>query len=61
MPLIELIVVLVLIGVVMYLVNTYIPMSAGMKRLLNIAVLVVVVFWLLKVLGLFDSLSTVTV
>jgi len=61
MTLINLIVVLVVIGLVMYLVNTYIPMSAGMKKLLNIAVVVVVVIWLLKLLGIFDSMSAVTV
>jgi hypothetical protein len=61
MPLIELIIVIALVGVVMWAINTYIPMSAGMKKLLNIAVVVVVVLWLLKLFGIFDSLSTVTV
>lgn len=61
MPLFELIIILVIIGVVMWAVNTYIPMSAGMKKLLNIVVIVAVVLWLMKVFGLFDGVGAVTV
>jgi len=61
MPLIELIIVLVLIGAAMWAINNYIPMSAGMKKLLNIVVIIAVVLWLLTVFGLLDSISTVTV
>lgn len=61
MTLINLVVILALIGFVVWAINTYVPMSAGMKKLLNIAVVVVVVIWLLKLLGLLDSLSAVTV
>jgi hypothetical protein len=61
MTIFEVIAVIVAIGVVMWAINTYVPMSAGMKKLLNIAVVVIVVFWLLKIAHLLDSLSTVTV
>jgi hypothetical protein len=59
--LITLIIVLVVVGVVLWLINTYIPMEAGIKRLLNIAVIIVTVIWLLKATGLFSALSSVTV
>ena len=61
MTLINLIVILVVIGVIMWLVNTQIPMSAGIKKVLNIAVVVIVVLWLLKVAGLMDGLGAITV
>ena len=61
MPLVTLIVVLVCIGVLMWAVNTYVPMSAGMKKLLNIFVIVVVVFWLLKLVGILPDLGAITV
>lgn len=61
MSLITLIIVLVVVGVVLWLINTYIPMEAGIKRLLNIAVIIVTVIWLLKATGLFSALSSVTV
>jgi hypothetical protein len=50
MPLIQLVVVIIVIGVLLWLVNTYIPMAAPMKNILNIVVIVVVVLWLLGLL-----------
>lgn len=61
MTLIDLIIILVVVGVIMWLVNTQIPMSAGIKKVLNIAVVVIVVIWLLKTAGLLDSLGAITV
>ena len=53
MDLISLIITLVVVGVVLWLINTYVPMDAKIKRILNIAVVVLVVLWLLfSVLGL---------
>lgn len=52
MSLITVILVLVLIGVLLWLVNTYVPMQAGIKKVLNIAVVVLVVLWLLYLVGL---------
>ena len=50
MSLLTLIVVLVIVGVVLWAINTYVPMEAGIKRLLNIAVIVFLVIWLLYAL-----------
>lgn len=51
MSLIGLIVVLVVIGVILWAVNAYIPMDPAIKKLLTIVVIVVVVLWLLSTLG----------
>jgi len=61
MSLISLIVALVVIGVILWLVNTYIPMDAKIKKILNIIVLIVVVLWLLSVFGLIGNISTIRV
>lgn len=61
MDLISLIVTLIVIGVLLWLVNSYIPMDHKIKRILNIVVVVAVVVWLLNVLGLMDSIRGVRV
>ena len=61
MSLLTLIVTLMLVGGLMWLINAYVPMSAGIKKLLNIAVIVILVLWLLHALGLLGSLNTVRV
>lgn len=61
MPLIQLIVVLIVVGVLLWLVNSYIPMDGKIKQILNIVVVIAVILWLLSVFGLFSSLSTVHV
>lgn len=57
MPILQLILILIVIGVILWLVNTYIPMDAMIKRILNIVVIIAVVLWLLSVFGLFSGLS----
>jgi hypothetical protein len=52
MTLVNIIVILILVGLALWLVNTYIPMAAGIKSLLNVVVFVVVLIWLFQVLGL---------
>jgi len=52
MTLISIIVILILVGLALWLVNTYIPMAAGIKSLLNVVVFVVVLIWLLQIFGL---------
>lgn len=56
MELIQLIVVLVVIGVLLYLVNQYLPMDPKIKQILNVVVVVAVVFWLLTIFGLLPIL-----
>jgi len=52
MSIIGLIVTIVIIGVILWLVNTYIPMEATLKKILNIVVIIAVVLWLLYAFGL---------
>jgi hypothetical protein len=52
MTLINIIVILILVGLALWLVNTYIPMAAAIKSLLNVVVFVVVLVWLLQTFGL---------
>jgi hypothetical protein len=57
MPLIQILIVLVVVGVLLWLVNSYIPMQGTIKSILNAVVVICVVLWLLNVFGLFHSLS----
>lgn len=52
---------LIVIGVLLWLVNEYIPMDPKIKRILNIAVVVAVVIWVCYVFGLFDRLDAIRV
>ena len=55
MTLIALLVYLALIGVALWLVNTYLPMDPKIKTVINIVVIVAVILWLLNVFGLFTA------
>jgi uncharacterized protein YhhL (DUF1145 family) len=61
MPLINLVIVLIVVGVLLWLVNTYIPMDRKIKQILNIVVVIVVVIWLLQVFGVIGSLGNIRV
>ena len=61
MPIINLLVVLIVVGVLLWLVNNYIPMAGSIKRILNIVVVIAVVLWLLKAFGILNSLSNLRV
>jgi len=61
MPIFTLIFILVVIGVIMWAVNTYIPMQPTIKKVLNIAVVVLVVLWLASVFGLIPSNANIRV
>ncbi len=51
MSLLTIVVVLIVVGVLLWLVNTYIPMDSKIKSILNAVVVIVVVLWLLQALG----------
>jgi hypothetical protein len=61
MPLINLVIVLVVVGVLLWLVNNYIPMDRKIKSILNVVVVIVVVLWLLSVFGIVGSLAGIRV
>lgn len=52
MPLINVVIILVIVGVLMYLVNRYIPMQEAIKTILNVVVILVVLLWLLGIFGI---------
>jgi hypothetical protein len=59
MPLIQLLEALVVVGVLLWMVNRFIPMQGSIKSILNGVVVIAVVLWLLNVFGLFRSLSRI--
>jgi hypothetical protein len=61
MPLIQVFVVLIVVGVLLWLVNRFLPMAGSIKSILNAVVVILVVLWLLSVFGLFHSLSNMHV
>lgn len=61
MSVISLVLALVLVGVLLWLVNSYIPMDVKIKGILNIVVVIIVVLWLLSAFGVVGGLSHVKV
>ena len=61
MPLVHVILVLVVVGVLLWLVNSYIPMAGSIKSILNAVVIIAVVLWLLTVFGLMSEISNIKV
>lgn len=57
MPLVNLVIALVIVGLGLWLINTYIPMAASIKTILNIVVVVAVVIWVLQVTGLWGPIA----
>ncbi len=61
MSLVSLVITLIVVGVLLWLVNTYIPMDSKIKTILNVVVVIAVVLWLLQAFGVLGSLSSVRV
>lgn len=61
MPLLQIVIVLVVVGVLLWLVNSYIPMQRTIKSILNAVVVICLVLWLLNAFGLFQSFSRIRV
>ncbi len=61
MPLLQILIVLVVVGVLLWLVNSYIPMQGTIKSILNAVVVICVALWLLNVFGLFHSFAHIHV
>jgi hypothetical protein len=60
MPLLNVVLTLVVVGVLLWLINTYIPMQGTIKSILNIVVVVAVVLWLLYGFGIISHSGNVT-
>jgi hypothetical protein len=59
MPLLNLVVILIVVGVALYLINTRIPMASSIKLILNIGVVVIVCVWLLQAAGVWGNMAGV--
>ena len=55
MPLVQVVITLIVVGVLLWAVNTYIPMDPKIRQILNIVVVVAVVLWLLRVFGVLNA------
>lgn len=61
MSLFTILIVIVVVGVLLWLVNSYIPMQRTIKGILNAVVVIILVLWLLNMFGVLDSLKNITV
>jgi hypothetical protein len=61
MSLIGLIITLVVVGVLLWLLNNYVPMDGKIKSIINVVVVIVVIIWLLQVFGLLGSLQNIRI
>ena len=61
MPLINLVIALLLVGVSLWAINNYIPMDSKIRKILNVVVVVIVVLWLVRILGVADSLNSIRI
>jgi NADH:ubiquinone oxidoreductase subunit 2 (subunit N) len=61
MPLLTIFIVLIVAGLLLWLVNTFIPMDRKIKSILNVLVVIVVIIWLLKIFGILDNLGSINI
>jgi predicted membrane protein len=57
MPLLNLVITLIVVGVALYLINRYIPMASSIKTILNVVVVVAVCIWVLQAVGIWGDLT----
>ncbi len=57
MPLINVIIAIAVVGLLLWLVNRYIPMQGQIKSILNAVVVIALILWLLRIFGLFGYLT----
>jgi hypothetical protein len=58
MPLINIVIALIVVGLALWLINTYIPMAASIKTILNVVVVVAVAIWVLKAVGMWGHITS---
>ena len=57
MPLVNLVIALIVVGVALWLINRYIPMASSIKTILNVVVVVAVCVWVLQAVGLWGDVT----
>ena len=61
MSLVTIIINILVVGVILWLINSYFPMQRTIKKILNAVIVVVLAVWLLKEFGVFDSIKNVRI
>ncbi|MDP3916591.1 MAG: Thivi_2564 family membrane protein [Bacteroidota bacterium] len=61
MPLLSILIAIIVVGVLLWIINTFIPMDRKIKQIFNIVVVIALIIWLLKVFGLFTYLTNVSI
>ena len=59
MPLITIVIVLIVVGFLLWLINTYIPMASSIKTILNAVVIIAVILWLLSAFGIIHNVGNI--
>ena len=60
MPLLNVLLVIIVVGLLLWLVNRFIPMQSTIKMILNLVVVIVLIIWLLKAFGVWGDVSSAT-
>ena len=61
MPILNILIAIIVVGVILWLINNFIPMQGSVKKILNAVVIIILVIWLLNVFGVLDSLKSITI
>jgi len=59
MPLLTILLVIIVVGVLLWLINSFIPMDSKIKSILNVVVVIILIVWLLKVFGILGTLMDI--
>jgi hypothetical protein len=57
-PLLNIVIVLVVVGVVLWLINNFIPMAGSIKTILNVVVVIFVAIWVLQAVGMWGRITS---
>lgn len=60
MSILTILIVLIAIGIILWLINNYLPLDATIKKIINVVVIIAIIIWLFKVFGLWAHLSQAT-
>ena len=61
MSLLSILIAIIIVGVLLWLINTFLPMDRQIKRIFNLVVVIALIIWLLKAFGLFAYLTSIYV
>ena len=59
MPLLNVLIAIIIVGFLLWIINTFIPMDRTIKKIFNLVVVIILIVWLLKVFGLFTYLMNI--